>query len=50
MFSSDADNTIKLRSELDMVCRRENARVARVASLAVMSNYADTVRLRSEQD
>jgi hypothetical protein len=33
IISSDADNTIKLRSELDMVCRREKARFANDASL-----------------
>jgi len=51
MFSSDAHNTIKLRSELDMVCRREKARFASDASLAVVGNYViHTIELRSEQD
>jgi hypothetical protein len=42
-------NTIKFRSELNMVCRREKARFARVISAVMDGYYANTINIRPER-
>ena len=41
-------NTIKLRSELDMACRREKARFARAISAVMDGYYANNINVRPE--